>query len=124
LAGLSLPLVSIIDDDESTRLAIASLLKLFGMRAETYQSVELFLQADGQDAADCIITDIQMPGLSGIDLKRILDSRACRTPVIMITGRPEVRLHEQALASGIVCLLNKPFDADALLACLKKTHLV
>jgi FixJ family two-component response regulator len=117
-------LISVIDDDESMRLALGGLLRSVGLRVEIHESVEQFLQSGHEDSSDCIITDIQMPGLSGIDLKRTLDARACRTPVIMITGRPEVHLQQQALASGIVCLLRKPFDSDALLDCLRSARIV
>jgi FixJ family two-component response regulator len=120
---LSPPLISIIDDDESMRLALAGLLRSLGLRSDTHASVEDFLQSTAQGETDCIITDIQMPGLSGIDLKRSLDSRGNHTPVIMITGRPEGQLHCEAMASGIVCLLKKPFSSDALLACLRAARL-
>jgi FixJ family two-component response regulator len=104
------------------RLALGGLLRSLGLRVEIYESVEDFLRSGQEASSDCII--IQMPGLSGIDLKRALDARACRTPVIMITGRPEAHLQQQALASGIVCLLKKPFESEALLDCLRRVQLV
>lgn len=105
------------------RLALAALLRSFGLHSETHQSVEDFLRSNRQSETDCIITDIEMPGMSGIDLKRSLDASSSQTPVIMITGRPETHLHDQALASGIVCLLKKPFNSEALLACLRTARL-
>jgi FixJ family two-component response regulator len=119
---LPAPLVSVIDDDESTRLTLSSLLRLLGFSTAPFSSAEDFLQSDSRDVSCCIITDIQMPGLSGIELKQWLDDHASRVPVIMITARPEARLHAQALASGAVCLLKKPFDAETLLASLERAN--
>jgi FixJ family two-component response regulator len=113
------PLISIVDDDESTVLALAGLLRSFGFETRCYGSAEAFIQAGCPEAFRCVITDIQMPGLSGIELKRWLDEQAIPVPVIMITARSEPRLHAQSLASGAVCLLKKPFDSGALLACLR-----
>jgi FixJ family two-component response regulator len=112
-------LISIIDDDESMGLALAGLVRSFGFEAKTYNSAEEFLSSGACEPWSCIITDIQMPGISGIELKRWLDKHANTTPVIMVTAHSEVRLHAQALASGAVCLLKKPFDANTLLACLR-----
>jgi FixJ family two-component response regulator len=114
------PVISVIDDDESTLLALAGLLRFLGFETRTYGSAEAFIQAGCTEASRCIITDIQMPGISGIELKRWLDEQAILVPVIMITARSEPRLHAQALASGAVCLLKKPFDSGALLACLRR----
>jgi FixJ family two-component response regulator len=112
-------LISIIDDDESVGLALAGLVRSLGFEAQTYNSAEDFLSSGASQPWSCIITDIQMPGISGIELKRWLDKHANTTPVIMISAHSEVRLHAQALASGAVCLLKKPFDANTLLACLR-----
>ena len=121
---MSAVLISIIDDDESTRLALASLMRSFGLEAKTYNSAEDFLRSGAAEPSSCIITDIHMPGLSGIELKQWLDGHANAAPVIMITARSEPHLHAQAQACGALCLLKKPFDAEALLAWLKKAHVV
>jgi FixJ family two-component response regulator len=115
-------MISVIDDDESMRLALAGLVRLLGFSVETYCSAEDFMRSGDCNATNCIITDIHMPGLTGIDLKHWLDARNNDAPVIMITGRSEKHLHAQALDSGAVCLLRKPFDADTLLACLKRAQ--
>jgi FixJ family two-component response regulator len=117
-------MISVIDDDESMRLALASLVRLLGFKVETFGSAEEFLRSDGRDATNCIITDIHMPGLSGIDLKRWLDAHQNRAPVILVTGRSEKHLHDEARQCGAVCLLKKPFDEKALLACLKRAHVI
>jgi FixJ family two-component response regulator len=119
---VSCPLVSVIDDDESILLALAGLLKSFGFEAKTYCSAEEFIRSGLCETPNCIITDIQMPGLSGIELKQWLDAHSSVVPVIMITGRFEPHLHTQALASGAVCVLKKPFKADTLLDCLKRAN--
>ena len=107
--------ISIIDDDEATRLAVAGLMRAKGFSVCAYDSAEDFLRAEGHEASQCIITDIQMPGLTGIELKQRLDAENCKTPVIMITARVEERLHRLALASGAFCLLRKPFKAVVLI---------
>jgi FixJ family two-component response regulator len=112
--------ISIIDDDEATRSAVAGLMRAKGFSVCAYDSAEGFLRAGGQEASQCIITDIQMPGLSGIELKQRLDAENCKTPVIMITARVEQRLHSLALASGAFCLLRKPFKAMALIECVER----
>lgn len=111
-------LVSVIDDDASLRRAIVSLVKSLGYNASGHASADEFLATDECDRARCIITDIQMPGTSGIDLKQILDARNSHIPVIMITARTEEALIERAHASGAMCLLRKPFEADTLAECL------
>jgi FixJ family two-component response regulator len=118
------PMISVIDDDESMRLALAGLVRLLGFNVETFGSAEEFLKSGGRNTTNCIITDIHMPGLSGIDLKRWLDAHHNSAPVIMITGRSEEHLHEEAQQCGAVCLLKKPFDEETLLACLKRAHVV
>jgi FixJ family two-component response regulator len=112
--------ISIIDDDESMRLALAGLVRLLGFKAAVYASAEDFLASPCRSASSCIITDIHMPGLSGIELMERLQGGSA--PVIMITGHSEPHLRAQALESGAICLLKKPFDADSLLACLKKAR--
>jgi FixJ family two-component response regulator len=119
---LAVSLISIIDDDESMRLALAGLVRSFGFAAKTYCSAEEFLASGMAEPSSCIITDVQMPGLSGLQLKQWLDDHASIAPVILITARSEPHIHAQARASGAVCLLKKPFDADTLLACLRKAQ--
>jgi FixJ family two-component response regulator len=114
------PIISIIDDDEATRSAVAALMRAKGFDAKAYESAEDFLLAQACEASQCIITDIQMPGLSGIELKQRLDADNCKTPVIMITARVEERLHSLALASGAFCLLRKPFKTKALIECVER----
>jgi FixJ family two-component response regulator len=113
-------LISIVDDDESLRSALVGLVRSLGYEARGFESAEHFLRDDGMQDASCIITDIQMPGMSGIDLKRHLTATGCAVPTIMITARPEKELETSAHASGAICLLRKPFEADVLIECVEK----
>ena len=114
------PLIAVIDDDEPFRTALVESLCSLGYRARGFSSAEEFFAASGESSCDCVITDIHMPGMSGLDLQRLLMARDLRVPVIMITARAEPGLEARAAASGAVCLLRKPFGADALIGCLEK----
>ncbi len=114
------PLISIIDDDDSLLSAIVRLVRSAGYDARGFTSAEAFLGC-GAAAANfaCIITDIQLPGMSGIELKHHLAARQISTPVIMITARNEAGLEDKALASGAICFFRKPFETGALIGCLE-----
>ena len=113
------PLISIIDDDESMRKAVVALVRSAGYDAQGFASAEDFLGSGTIRGSACIITDIQMPGMSGIELKRHLAASQNTVPVIMITARHDPDLEGQAIASGAACFLRKPFDGDALVRCLE-----
>jgi FixJ family two-component response regulator len=113
------PLIAVIDDDEPFRTALLESLCSLGYRARGFASAEEFF-ASGESSCDCVITDIHMPGMSGLDLQRLLMARERRVPVIMITARGDPGLEARAAASGAVCLLRKPFGADALIGYLEK----
>ena len=100
--------------------AVPELMRASGYSPVAYDFAENFLASDASGSSDCIITDIQMPGLTGIELKQRLEAGACATPVIMITARREERLLAQARASGAFCLLRKPFKASALIDCVRR----
>lgn len=113
-------LVSVIDDDPSLRRAIVVLVRSLGYSAQGFASAEDFLAIHSGSQWGCIITDIQMPGMSGIELKKTLERLGVRTPVVMITARTEGQLLDRALASGAIGLLRKPFDEAALVDFLGK----
>jgi FixJ family two-component response regulator len=117
------PIISIIDDDEPTRSAVAALMRAKGFSPSTYACAEKFFDARGQETSQCIITDIFMPGLSGIELKQRLNNDACRVPVIMISARLEDRLQTAALEAGAFCVMRKPFKANALIQCVERALL-
>ena len=112
-------LIAVIDDDESFRAALVDSLGSFDYGVRAFASAEEFVAANGFDSYDCIITDIHMPGMTGIDLKWLLAARECPVPVIMVTGRVEPGLESKAASSGAVRLLVKPFETDALIGCLQ-----
>lgn len=114
------PLVAVIDDDESFRMALAESLLSLGYDARAFASAEEFMAGDGEASCDCVVTDIHMPGISGLDLKRLLAAHGSTLPVIMITAHTELGLEGQAVSSGAVCLLRKPFETDALIECLER----
>jgi len=112
-------LIAVIDDDESFRTALVELLCSFGYVVHDFASAEEFIAADRVASYDCIMTDIHMPGMSGIDLKRLLAARDHQVPVMMITARTDPGLEARALACGATCLLRKPFETDALIGSLE-----
>jgi FixJ family two-component response regulator len=113
-------LISIIDDDESLRAALVGLVRSLGYLASGFANAEDFLAGDGLNESAAIVTDIQMPGMSGIEMQERLRALGCTAPVIMITARSEPGLQERAFASGALCVLKKPFAAEALIECLER----
>jgi len=113
--------ISIVDDDESVRTALTSLVRSAGFSATGFSSVEEFLASPTLRDTACVICDIQMPRVSGLELQASLTAQHIRTPVILITAYPDPRLEQQAVRAGAVCLLKKPFDGDVLLECLTRT---
>jgi FixJ family two-component response regulator len=113
-------MISIVEDDASMRSALVALVRSAGYNAFGYASAEEWLANSTIGNFACIITDIQLPGMSGIELKHYLAARHCPLPVIMITARHDAGLGERALASGATCFLQKPFEADDLIGCLER----
>jgi FixJ family two-component response regulator len=111
-------LISIIDDDESIRVATASLLRSFGYRAHTFASAEEFLESPNVHETSCLIIDVQMPKMTGIELQRLLRAKGIATPIIFITAFPEDKLRSRALDDVASCMLSKPFDGSVLIECL------
>jgi FixJ family two-component response regulator len=101
------------------RRAIVALVRSAGYEAQGFASAEDFLASGAVQSFACIITDIHMPGMSGIELKEHLTASQIPMPVIMITARHDPGLEEKAVASGAACFLRKPFEADALIRCLE-----
>jgi FixJ family two-component response regulator len=112
-------LIAVIDDDESFRTALVDSLESFGFLVREFASAEGFAEADGISSFNCVITDVHMPGMSGIELKQQLTSRGHRVPVIMITARAEPGLDARVAACGAAGLLIKPFESNALMECLR-----
>jgi FixJ family two-component response regulator len=111
-------LVAVIDDDDPFRIALAEMLGSFGHRVSDFASAEEFVAANAEGAYDCIITDIHMPGMSGIDLVKRLAADGSTTPVVLITARSDSNLEAKAAAAGAACLLRKPFEINHLIKCI------
>jgi FixJ family two-component response regulator len=114
-----LPLVAIVDDDESVRATTDSLLRSLGYIVHTFASAEEFLRSDRLDHFSWVIADVQMPGMSGVQLQDYLRAQGYRVPFIFFTAFPDEKIRAEALAAGAVCYLTKPFDADSLIQCLQ-----
>jgi len=108
-------LVAIVDDDDSMRGALQGLLKAVGLPAIAFASAEEFLDSGKQFETACLIADIRMPGMSGLELQAQLNANRCRIPTIFITAHGDTRMRMQALREGAVEFLAKPFDDEALL---------
>jgi FixJ family two-component response regulator len=112
-------LISIVEDDESMRSALGRLVRSLGYRASGHGSAEAFLASDEISKTRCIITDIRLPGLSGIELKGRLDAAGVTVPVIMVTATQDDALFEKARVSGAFCLLRKPFASAQMISCIE-----
>ena len=108
-------LVAILDDDDSVRGALQGLLKAVGLPAQAFASAEEFLQSGQQHLTACLIADIRMPGMSGLELQAQLNAEHCRIPIIFITAHGDTKMRMQALRAGAVEFLTKPFNDEALL---------
>jgi FixJ family two-component response regulator len=108
-------LIAIVDDDESVRTAVHGVLKSVGLKTRSFASAEEFLRSGHQSETACLITDIQMPGMSGLELQATLAEEDRRIPVIFITAYGDARTRAQAMRAGAVEFLGKPFDDDVLL---------
>ena len=108
-------LVAIVDDDALMRTAVQGLLRSAGWPAQAFTSAEEFLQSGQQRQTACLIADIRMPGMSGLELQARLNAEHCRIPTIFITAHGDAKMRMQALRAGAVEFLAKPFDNEALL---------
>jgi FixJ family two-component response regulator len=109
-------LVSVVDDDESVRESLPDLLKEFGFEARAFSSAEEFLSSDWADRTGCLILDIAMPGMTGLDLQRELTLRDRKIPIIFITAQTDGAVRARALEEGAAGFLSKPFSDTDLLA--------
>ena len=112
-------LIAIVDDDQSVREAIKGLMRSIGLAAEAFPSGEDFLQSPDLNRAACLVADVNMPGMSGLDLHQRLSSLAKRIPTILITAYPSESIRTRALKAGIKCYLAKPFRENDLLECVR-----
>ena len=113
-------LIAIVDDDRSLRTSLVRLVHSMGYIARGFASAEEFIESDALDQLSCLITDIQMPGMSGIELMKIVVARYANLPVIMVTARSEPSLEESAIANGALFFLRKPIDTNLLVESLTR----
>jgi two-component system, LuxR family, response regulator FixJ len=113
------PTIHVIDDDAAMRDSLAFLLDVNGFRPQVFESADAFLDGIDADAVNCVVSDIRMPGLNGIELVRKLKSQGAACPVILITGHGDVALAVEAMKAGAADFIEKPFDDDALLDAIR-----
>ena len=112
------PVISIVDDDESVREATKGLIRSLGYATATFASAEEYLRSDRMRDTSCLITDVQMPGMSGVELQDRLIAGGQRTPVIFMTAFPEENIRTRVLEAGAFGYLSKPFNDECLIECL------
>ena len=113
-------MIAIVDDDESLRRATMSFIRSLGYAVLQFAFAEAFLNSDRLHHADCVISDLQMPGMKGIELQNKLIVQGHHLPIIFISAFSEMRARAQALAAGAIGFLAKPFSDEELIACLNK----
>ena len=117
---MSQRMIAIVDDDEALREGMKSLVRSLGYAVSTFGSADEFLKSEQVSNTSCLVTDLQMPGLSGIDLQDWLIARGHRIPIIFITGHPNDSVRARAMKAGAIGFLVKPVDVDQLIGCIKK----
>jgi FixJ family two-component response regulator len=115
MTSQSVPTVIVIDDDINVRASIQGLLKAVGLRSESFETAEEFLRGKELDGPSCLILDVSLPGVSGLELQRKLADSDIRIPIIFITGHGDIPMTVKAIKSGAVEFLTKPFDDVDLL---------
>jgi FixJ family two-component response regulator len=113
-------LIAVVDDDISVRESVESLLKSVGFRVTTYSSAEEFMDSPRLDAADCLILDVRLDGMSGPDLQRELKTAGRAIPIVFVTAHETEALRERMMADGAIDCLLKPFNDDSLLDAVEK----
>ena len=111
--------IAIVDDDESVREALASLMSSLGHEAMSYSSGDEFLESAERGRTSCLITDVNMPGMTGPQLHQRLIESGERIPTIFVTAYPDDAVRKRAAQAGVDCYLTKPFREDELLACVR-----
>ena len=114
------PLVAIVDDDESIRNATRDLLRAAGFSTATFEDAESFLGSESRASAACVVADIRMPGMTGLELYLTLVASGHGIPTVIITAHPEDVTQSRARRAGITCYLSKPFAPDDLLECVRE----
>lgn len=111
--------ISIVDDDDSIRRAIRALLRSVGYQVETFASAELFLESGALQETDCLVLDVRMPGIGGLDLQRRLNAEQSRVPIIFVTAHDDKSYRLAAMGAGAQNFFHKPFEANAFVAAIQ-----
>jgi FixJ family two-component response regulator len=114
-------MIAIVDDDKGVRAALERLVRSVGRNVSTFGSAEEFLSSEELHHTSCVITDLRMPGLTGIELQDRLIADGHRIPIIFVTGHPDDSARARAMKAGAVAFLAKPVDADHLIGCIEKS---
>jgi FixJ family two-component response regulator len=114
------PVIAVVDDDESFRHATMSFIRSLGYAVVQFASAEAFLESDRLHETDCLISDVQMPGMNGVELQGKLTAQGHHLPIIFMTALPEIKARAQALAAGAIGFLAKPFNDEMLVTCLSE----
>ena len=117
---MNVPVISIVDDDESVRTALKSLLDSVGFRAEVFCSGEEFLKSAYVSRTDCLITDVRMPGMSGLELQARLHAAGSSVPIVFISAHDDNDARARGLQNGAIAFLQKPFSEDSLLGAISE----
>jgi len=112
--------IAIVDDDPSAREGLSSLIRSAGLEVETFASAQEFLDRPGTQAPSCLVLDLQLPGLSGLDLQKRMADVGLEIPIVFLTGHGNIPASVQAMKAGAVEFLTKPFDDEQLLQAIKE----
>ena len=113
-------MIAIVDDDEAVRVATQHLVRAFGFETRAFASADEFLRYSSVTRWSCVISDVNMPGLSGIELQRCLAAKGCSVPFIFVTAFPDPAIQDRAMKAGAVGFLSKPFASRDLIDCLER----
>ena len=119
MTGVGLGVISIVDDDESIRAATKGLLRSVGYEVGTFASADQFLESGALRETECLILDIRMPGIDGLELQRRLNAEGCPVPVIFVTAHDDNNNRRKAIEAGALAVFRKPFDAHELVAAIQ-----
>jgi FixJ family two-component response regulator len=112
-------LIAVVDDDASVRSATVDLLAAVGFACEAFEAAEEYLGSEAANRTACLILDVRMPGLNGLELQRLLAEQGRAVPIIFITSYPNERVRRRAIRSGAICYLPKPYTEEELLGCIR-----
>ena len=116
------PSVAVVEDDQSVREAIDTLLRAGGFRVASFGSAEEFLESEGVALTECLVLDLRMPGMDGLQLQRRLNLDGHRFPIVVLTAHGEAEARARAMQAGAVAFVQKPFDGDVLLATVRSAR--